>query len=417
MSSSYRRSPLLAAGCACLGLMAGMAGSARAETAPSFEELVEQIDRTPSSQLATALKEAADARVRQAAVRPNPVVGIETDNVLGSGPYSGFSNSETTLSVSQNLELWGRRPARVGAARAEAGAAALRRDVMLADSIGRLASAYVQAEAAQRRYELAEETLELTLADTLASQIQVEEGLQPRLRGIQAESAAAAAKASRDEALAEMEAAFAQLTVTAMLPAPVTGIEAGLLDRKVSGRGADDVEVPAIQVAEAERLTAERRITLERSLGRPDITANFGVRQSQLDNATALTFGFSLPLPLFDQNRGNIQAAEAELRASTARLEATRQETRAAREAAVARMSASDSRVAAADAGVESADEAYRLSRIGFDTGRISQLELLSSRAALVSARTAAVDARQTRAEAEIELARLEGRIPFGGTN
>ena len=60
------------------------------------------------------------------------------------------------------------------------------------------------------------------------------------------------------------------------------------------------------------------------------------------------------------------------------------------------------------------AEEAYRLSRIGFEAGRISQLELSSSRAALIAARNAAVDARLARARAEIDLARLQGRLPFG---
>jgi outer membrane protein, heavy metal efflux system len=73
------------------------------------------------------------------------------------------------------------------------------------------------------------------------------------------------------------------------------------------------------------------------------------------------------------------------------------------------------SRVSAADAGVASAEEAYRLSRIGSEAGRISQLELRVTRAALISARTSAVDARLARVQAEIELARQDGRAPFQG--
>ncbi|MNS85230.1 hypothetical protein D3C72_1190900 [compost metagenome] len=63
-----------------------------------------------------------------------------------------------------------------------------------------------------------------------------------------------------------------------------------------------------------------------------------------------------------------------------------------------------------------SAEEAYRLTRIGFEAGRLSQLELSATRAALVNARNAAVDARLARVRAEIDMARLQGRAPFGGT-
>jgi cobalt-zinc-cadmium efflux system outer membrane protein len=77
---------------------------------------------------------------------------------------------------------------------------------------------------------LAEEALTLAVADARAALALVEEGREPLLRGIQAESEAAAARASLDEAKAERDAAFARLSAVAMLPTPATSIEAGLLD-------------------------------------------------------------------------------------------------------------------------------------------------------------------------------------------
>jgi len=153
---------------------------------------------------------------------------------------------------------------------------------------------------------------------------------------------------------------------------------------------------------------------VERINARPNVSASVGVTRYEAEDATALTFGVSMPLPLFDRNRGNIQAAQAEFRAADARLDGARLDESADRSAALARLNASGSRVGATDAGVTSAEEAYRLSRLGFEAGRISQLELRASRAALISARNAAVDARLARVRAEIDLARLQSRIPFG---
>ena len=223
-----------------------------------------------------------------------------------------------------------------------------------------------------------------------------------------------AARATLDEAQAERDAAFARLTAVAMLPTPVTSIDASLLDRTPAGVTAAVVAAPEVLVAEAERAAAESRIEVERVRARPDVTASVGIRRYEAEDATALTFGVSMPLPLFDRNRGAIDAARAEFRAAEARLIGARQEAEADRNAAEARLRASASRVAAADAGVTAAEEAYRLSRIGFEAGRISQLELRSSRAALINARNAAVDARLARVRAEIDLARLQGRAPFG---
>lgn len=403
-----------AIGCAVVAMATAVTGPAWADPAPSFEALLERIGLTPTTVEADALLDAAEARVRQARVRPNPELGLEAENAFGSGPFSGYDNAETTLSVSQDLELWGRRGARVEVARAEAGTAGLRRDLATVEAGARLALVYAEAEAAQRRFLLAQEALTVTIADTRAALILVEEGREPLLRGIQGESEAAAARATLDEAEAERDAAFARLTAVAMLPTPVTSIDTSLIDRVPTAASATPGATPQVRVAEAERAAAESRIEVERIRARPDVRASVGVRRYEAEDATALTFGLSLPLPLFDRNRGNIEAAQADLRAADARLMGARQEAEADRNAAEARLRASVSRVTASDAGVTAAEEAYRLSRIGFEAGRISQLELRSSRAALIAARNAAVDARLARVRAEIDLARLQGRAPFG---
>ncbi len=398
-------------------LVAAIGGTAAlADPAPSYETLLRNSDQAPSAQEAAALADAARARVRQAAARPNPTLSVDVENAYGNGPYSGFDNAETTWSLSQDLELWNRRGSRIGAARAEAGAAGLRSDLAKLDAAGRLATAYAEAEAAQRRYDLAKEALDLTVADARAALKLVEEGREPLVRGLQGESEAAAARAALDEARAERDAAFAQLSAVAQLPVLVTKIEASLLDQAAPQDAQATDRLPEVAVAEAERLAAERRVALTRAQGRPDITASIGFRQYRADDATALTFGLSMPLPLFDQNRGNVDASKAEFRAADARLTGARLQAQADLQAATARLTASVSRVAATDMGVTSAEEAYRLTRIGFEAGRISQLELRASRAALINARNAAIDARLARVRAEVDLARLQGRAPFGGT-
>lgn len=407
------RRPRSAVGLAAAAVAAALSTPAWADPAPAYRDLLARLGETPSAAEAGALIDAAEARVRQARMRPNPSIGLEIENAFGSGPFSGLDNAETTLSLSQELELWGRRRARVGVAQAEAEAIGLRGQLALVEGAGHLALAYAEAEAAERRADLAQEALDLTLADARAALILVEQGREPLLRGIQAESESAAARAALDEAIAERVAALARLTVVAQLPTPVTGIPASLLDQPPI-QGAPHSEPLGVQVADAERETADRRIDAARIQARPDVTASLGVRRFAAKDATALVVGLSVPLPLFDRNRGNIDAARADLRAADARLAAIRQDATADRLAAVARLGASASRVSATDAGVIAAEEAYRLSRIGFEAGRISQLELRGTRAALITARTAALDARLARVRAEIDLARLQGRAPFG---
>lgn len=248
MTSLHRRPPRFAVGCAWAALAALLAGPAWADPAPAFETLLAQIGLTPSAVEADALLDAAEARVRQARVRPNPTLGLEAENAFGSGPFSGYDKAETTLSFSQDLELWGRRSARVGAARADAGTASLRRDQATVEAAARLALVYAEAEAAQRRYDLAEEALAVTIADARAALILVEEGREPMLRGIQGETEAAAARAARDEAEAERGAAFARLTAIAMSTRPLSSIKTSLIDRTPTSAETPASATPQVRV-------------------------------------------------------------------------------------------------------------------------------------------------------------------------
>jgi cobalt-zinc-cadmium efflux system outer membrane protein len=415
MPSLKRRGPLAVVGCALAACVVWDVGPVRADPAPTYEILLERIGRNAPAQVeADALLEAAEARLRQAGVRANPELALRADGVLGGKPYAGWGEAEISLDITQNLELGGRRGARVDVARAEAGVSALRRDQAGIDTVARLALTYAEAEAAERRFALAEDALTLAVADARAALVLVEEGREPLLRGIQAETEAAMARAAVEDARAERDVAFARLTAEAMLPTPVTSVGGGVLDR-TSPATLDAAASLAVRVAEAEAEAAERRIERERAEARPNISASLGVTRYQAEDATALTVGLSMPLPLFDRNRGNIDAARAEHRAAEARVAGARLADAAERTAALARLRASASRVAAGDMGVASAEEAYRLSRLGFEAGRISQLELRSTRVALISARDAAVEARLARVRAEIELARLQGRAPFEG--
>lgn len=383
--------------------------------APSYETLVTRLADMPAAIEAAALSDAALARAQQARALPNPSIGLQGENIYGSGPYRGTGNSETQVSVTQPLELFGQRRARIDAARANANAVGLQSEQMRWLAAARLAQVYADAEAAARRYGLAEEALSLTEQDARSVALLVEAGREAELRGVQAQSEAETARATRDQAQALREAAFARLSALAMIGA-VVRIEDSLLDRELGPHGQHTDETLSERIARAELDTATRRITVEQRRARPDISATLGQRRFRDSGEDAFTIGLNLSIPLFDRNRGGIRAAYADQRAAEARLASRQLESRADRLAAEATLAASGTRTRAADSGVAAAEKAYRLARIGFDAGRISQLELRSTRATLINARAGAVDARLARVTAEIELAGLEGRTPFGDT-
>jgi cobalt-zinc-cadmium efflux system outer membrane protein len=412
MCMSFSRPPI-AAGFAVVVAGFALSASAIAQPAPPYEALIERLDRNPATLEAEALLDAANARAEQARALPNPSLSLEAENVYGRAPFSGYDAAETTLSVTQPLEIWGQRGARIDAARAQANAAALRRDQSRWTVAGRLALIYAEAEAASLQHDLAAEALVLTQADADATMALIDAGREPALRGIQAASEVDAARAVVAEAQANRDAAFARLAAAAQLTDSVTSISTSLLLRQAGAESGGHGDALAVRIAEAEVQAADRSVTVQRLRARPDVSASLGVRRFEELDTQALTVGLNVSIPLFDRNAGAISAARAEQRAAQARLAGSRFDAQADRIAAQASIEAALIRTRAGENGVDAAREAYRLARAGFEAGRISQFELRSIRAALIAARNTAVDARLARVRAEVELARLDGRAPF----
>ena len=96
----------LAIGCALVAMATVAIGPAWADPVPSYEELLERIGLTPGALEADALVDAAEARVRQAGVRPNPELSLEAENAFGSGPFaSPASASRPDASRNSNSVL------------------------------------------------------------------------------------------------------------------------------------------------------------------------------------------------------------------------------------------------------------------------------------------------------------------------
>ncbi len=126
MSILTPRSPRAAGLVVAVLLGLAPAAPVMAQAAPSYDTLLERLEQLPGTRVGTALAEAADARADQARALPNPSLSYSAENAWGTGSYGGMGKADTVLTLSQPLEVWGQRGARVRAARAEAQAANLR---------------------------------------------------------------------------------------------------------------------------------------------------------------------------------------------------------------------------------------------------------------------------------------------------
>ncbi len=397
--------------------VAALCAPAQAQVAPPFATLLRQTADAPRRIESEAEIHRAEGLARQARARPNPTIGILTENIAGSSPYQRFDRAETTLQYSQPLEIGGKRSARIAAG--EAGVAASRardRDAKIRYAYD-LARAYAAADVADQRIMLAEGEVEQAQNILRAARVLVDAGKEARLRALQAEAALNAVSADLEGAKADRIAAYARLSALAGVEETFTGLSESLLTVPVAAPAygpVDPMTSSSFLAAQAEREAAERRLTAEQKRAIPDVTAIVGVRRLDYENATALTAGVSIPLNIFDRNRGNIAASQAEAQAAAARLAMARNDAIAEARAAGAQIAAAQSRVAAAEASQRTAEETYRLARIAYEAGKSPLVELLNARQGLGAARGIVLDAKVASFEARAQLARLQGRTLSG---
>ena len=358
---------------------------------------------------------AAEAGVRQAGVRLNPSIGLDVENIAGTGPYSLIDRSETTVYYQQTLERGGKRPARVGVARAELRVAELRRRVSALDLARNVELAWVEALAAQAQVGVAEDRL------AVARRLQGETD-----RRVKAARDPLFAGARVDTQVAQAEVSLAQARITAEnARRALAAYWGGSADFELPAGALEDVSdasaaLPAGENPDAELLVAQRevaaaRIRVEQTRGVPDPTVRAGARGFFEDRAVAFVLGGSIPLQRYDTNRAAVERARAEQRAAEADITAAdmvraREITRLQ-----ARMAAAVSEVRRIDADVvPPATRTIALVRDGFNRGggAFTYLDIIEAQRVLLDARAQRVEALRTFHTERAALNRLTGRYP-----
>lgn len=375
------------------------------------------LERAPILLEQAAKIRAANQDARQARALPNPVAGVEFENVGGSTAPGSSTQPQTTLTLTQPFEIGGKRSARIAAGKAGIATAEAEGRLVQADYAARLAVAYATAEAAQQRLRLAEDDLARTNEDLRAAGALVQAGKEADLRLAQARASVSAAMAIREGTIADLTEALANLSALAGVSEPYTSVVPAFLVNElpsspVAGPGLD--QSPAVALAKAERDAVTAQVRVQQAQPIPGIGLMGGLRRFGGTGDTSLVVGVTASIPIFNRNGGGIAAAKEREIAAEQHLAGVRLEADAARRSALAQLTASQGRLKAAGDGEAAAAEAYRLGRIGYDAGKTSLLELLFLRRALTDAKALMIDARLARISALAALARMDGRIAFG---
>jgi cobalt-zinc-cadmium efflux system outer membrane protein len=361
---------------------------------------------------------AGEARTLQAGLPPNPEVGVEVENVAGSGDFQGVDGAEVTVGLSQVIELAGKRRKRTHVAALERDLAAWDYETARLDVLTQVAQAFADVLRVQER--LAVDADLVRLAEQIYRIVaeRVKAGKVSPLEATRARVALATSRIARQRVQRELTAAKERLAATwggtratfervtgdleTLNPIPSAAV--------VAQRIVQNPDIARWATAMARRQAA---VTLAEANRTPDPTLGAGVRYfNNVDEADAhaLLLAVSVPLPVFDRNQGNILEAryqlartEVERRAAAVRVQTALAETHAALSEAFSEASTLRDEV------LPGAQQAFDAAREGYRQGKFQFLEVLDAQRTLFEARGQYVEALSTYHKAVAALERLIG--------
>jgi cobalt-zinc-cadmium efflux system outer membrane protein len=283
---------------------------------------------SPSLAASASSIRAEEARREQAGLWPNPELAVGLENVGGGGEFEGFDSSETTVALSQPLELGGKRRRRVDVAESSVTLSARDHALREREVAASVTSAFIEALAGQRRLELAEARFAAILGLVRRTQAAVAAGRVPHADLTLAQAELTRVDLARDRARSRLGVARVRLAALRGIEAPLPASLEGELDRV---REPPELETlleavaaaPVVERWDQEVALQRANLRLERSRRVPDVEVVAGYRRLAGAQVNTAVFGLAVPLPLFDRNQGSIAAAGHEIeRARSGRREA-----------------------------------------------------------------------------------------------
>ncbi|AOK31785.1 MULTISPECIES: TolC family protein [Burkholderia] len=364
----------------------------------------------PLLRSARAEADASVGTLIQAGVRPNPSVSVLQE---------GFSARErtTTGMINQTIELGGKRRSRLDAASYGREFALASLDVRTAALRADVTSAFYALLAAQRQQQVAEESATIAARSAELADKRARAGKVSPVEATKARVAQAGAQIELMSAQTQTAAALARLV-------NVTG-SADVRGRTATGdlEAVPDVEplsellarlddAPLTRAAKADMQRSNARIAIEQAKRIPDITVSAGFKRVVAAGSpyNQAVVGVSIPLPLFDTNRGALleavhlaKKADADFDSARARLRLELTQAYADYERATAQARRlKDDVLPAARQALDAMSRGYQLGKFGF-------LDVLDAQRTLFAEQSRYVKALADAQQARTDLDRLVG--------
>ncbi len=361
---------------------------------------------------------AAEARLIQEGLLPNPEIEASLENFGGSKDLSGFDGAETTIQIKQKIELGGKREKRKQVAALGKDIAHWDYESKRLDVVADISKSFWDVLAAQEKYAVAGEIKMVTEdAYNLVAE-RVKAGKAPPLEEIQSKVTVTKIRIEFEQTKRALETTRKKLAATWGSPRPVFEKVVADMDLLAPPPSLENSEAYLSQNPDLARWDTEMGknralVKLADAEGVPDLTAGAGTRYFSESNDVAFVMNLSVPIPLFNRNQGGIKEASFNLvRARESRkaavLTAKKNLDQAYQDLSASYLTAD----ALNKVAIPAAESAFSAALEGYREGKLGYLSVLETQRTFFEVKyqyvTAIVDYHKSKADFE----RLVGQNP-----
>ncbi len=373
------------------------------------------LQRNPALAVSSYELKMADARVVSAGRRPSPEISLELENFAGSGSTRGTTALESTLALSQVIELGSKREHRIEIAAMNRELSGIERSARQLDVLADVTRRFIDVVLAQHTAALTERAVTLSEHTLAAITTRVAAARSPQAEQSRASISVARARIEQQEAIGKLQAARRALAALWGSRSPSFASAAADLFTLPEAQPFDALSVRLQRNPDFLRFATEARLRvaearLAQAQSKPDLSVSAGIRRFEATGDSAVVAGISIPLSFANRDRGAVREAELHLDQVRAQSQATFLQAETTlfglyQEMASARIRAMTLR----DEALPRAEAALTQTQYGYERGRFSYLELASAQQELLALQSASLEAAADYHRLMAEIERLTG--------
>lgn len=356
---------------------------------------------------------AREAVTIQANLLPNPTFDLQASS-FGNNKFKGADGDSITIALSQLVELGGKRAARIEVATLNHKLANWDYETQRINVLTQVTQTYIKVLAAQQRLHLAEKLLDLARKMVDISVAKVRSGSVPPLEETKA-------KVIQASAQIDLQRAQKQLLASRQRLVSAWGGTQALFQSALGNL--EDIQQPPVLRDLIQRIKEnpdlarwvteihqrQALIGLEKSKAIPDITFNLGTNTYLDGHDYNMNAGFSIPLPVFDRNQGNILAAQRRLNKAEGQHRYVEIKTVTALNVVYQQLNSAYVEVTLLRTNIiPGAESAFKVASSGYRLGEYDFLQVLDAQRTLVGVKTQYI---QAQTDYHLNIARIERLI------